>query len=280
MQGMSVMIEYRLVGWYSLNMRPQQYSAQELVALFMQRRIVTMPEAKDALGTQADITVFRKLAELSYRTSYSHRGRYYTLDRIPVYDPWGLWSFRSVWFSRRGTLLSTAAALVEESERGFYVPELESVLHVEVKGALLKLVRQERIAREPLSGRYLYCSGNTARRKQQLVARRVWESEARLGGPLIQVEMMPDELKAAIVLFFSLLDEKQRRLYAGLESLKVGHGGNREIAGLLGLDVGTVARGKQELLVRDVELERVRRLGGGRKRLEKKPRRSSPRSKR
>ncbi|MCK5586237.1 hypothetical protein KAJ02_09200, partial [Candidatus Bipolaricaulota bacterium] len=112
-----------------------------------------MPELKDALGTQAEITVFRKLAELAYRTSYSHRGRYYTLDRIPVYDSWGLWSFRSVWFSTHGTLLSTAAALVEEAERGFFVPELESLLHVEVKGPLLKLVRQDRIGREKISGR-------------------------------------------------------------------------------------------------------------------------------
>ncbi len=83
---------------------------------------------------------------------------------------------------------------------------------------------------------------------------------------------MPDELRAAIVLFFSLLDEKQRRLYAGLEALKTGRGGDAQIADLLGLDVGTVARGRQDLLQQDVEVERVRRTGGGRKSLEKKRR--------
>ena len=36
--------------------------------------------------------------------------------------------------------------------------------------------------------------------------------------------MVSDELKAAIVLFSSMLDERQRRLYAGLESLKLGYG--------------------------------------------------------
>ena len=86
-------------------------------------------------------------------------------------------------------------------------------------------------------------------------------------------------MKASIVLFFSLLDEKQRRLYAGLESLKIGHGGDRAIAELLGLGVGTVARGRSELLDRDVELERVRRTGAGRKAVEKKRRRSSRASK-
>ena len=36
---------------------------------------------------------------------------------------------------------------------------------------------------------------------------------------------MPEELRAAIVLFASLLDERQRRLLAGLEALKCGWGG-------------------------------------------------------
>ena len=84
--------------------------------------------------------------------------------------------------------------------------------------------------------------------------------------------ILPDELRAAIVLFFSVLDEKQRRLYAGLEALKSGHGGDTRIADLLGLDVGTVARGRRELLEQDIEVERVLATGGGRKPVEKKHR--------
>ena len=49
--------------------------------------------------------------------------------------------------------------------------------------------------------------------------------------------MTVDELKAAVILFFSLLDEKQRRLYAGLEAVRIGHGGDRRVAELLGVDV-------------------------------------------
>ena len=83
---------------------------------------------------------------------------------------------------------------------------------------------------------------------------------------------MPDELRAAIVLFASLLDERQRRLYAGLESLKCGWGGDARIAGLLGIDPGTVARGRKQLLAQDIKRERVRRPGGGRPRVEKNAR--------
>ncbi len=35
-----------------------------------------------------------------------------------------------------------------------------------------------------------------------------------------------------MILFFSLLDEKQRRLYAGLEAVRLGYGGDRRAAEL------------------------------------------------
>ena len=85
------------------------------------------------------------------------------------------------------------------------------------------------------------------------------------------IATMP-ELKAAIILFCSLLDERQRRLYAGLESLKLGHGGDRRMADLLGLDAGTVAKGRRQLLARDVALDRVRQVSGGRTPLKTKRR--------
>lgn len=264
------MIEFRLERRYSLIMRLQQYRAKNILDLFRRKKIATMVELKAELGSPANATVFRKLGELDYRTSYSHRGSYYTLASTPHFDGLGLWSYRSVWFSQRGTLLATAKGLVEESEAGFFDAELENVLNVEVKGPLLQLVRKRELEREKLAGRYLYLSAHATRRKEQLRARRIYESATLPGSPIPHADVLPDELKAAIVLFFSLLDEKQRRLYAGLESLKMGHGGDQAIASLLGLGTGTVSRGRADLLSRDVDLGRVRRTGAGRKRVEKK----------
>ncbi len=44
---------------------------------------------------------------------------------------------------------------------------------------------------------------------------RLLQAEPHLAGSWANLEGVPDELKAAIVLFFSMLDEKRRRLYAG-----------------------------------------------------------------
>ena len=55
------------------------------------------------------MTVFRKLRQLSYLSSYSHRGKYYTLAEIARFDQLGLWSHHGALFSRHGTLLNTCA---------------------------------------------------------------------------------------------------------------------------------------------------------------------------
>src|SRR5260370_14412940 len=84
-----------------------------------------------------------------------------------------------------------------------------------------------------------------------------------------------DELRAAIILFSSLLDEQQRRLYAGLESFKLGRGGDDRIADFLQLNPHTVAKGRRQLLARDVEVDRIRQRGSGPKRWQKNTRSTS-----
>ena len=161
-------------------MRTESFHADDLLNALRHRKIATMPELKKALGTDVDVTVFRKLRKLAYRTSYSHRGAYYALDETTRFDEYGLWSFQSVWFSRWGSLLDTAEAYVENSSAGCFVEELDNLLHAGTKEPLLKLVQQERVTRQSVGGLYLYCSIMAALRERQLLARRVLQAEVGL----------------------------------------------------------------------------------------------------
>ena len=234
-----------------------RYSADKLVSLLRDQKVATMPQLKRALGTDVTYTVLRKLAPLGYRSSYSHCGTYYTLDSIADYDELGLWSCRDIHFSRHGTLLNTAAALVTQSAAGYQVPELEAVVQVAVKDPLRQLVQAGRLFRREWEGRYLYCALDRTRRQEQWAARQAQQEAG-------------DDLQAAKALFYSLLDEQQRRLYAGLESLQCGYGGQQRTAQRFGLDVDTVSRGERELLSGQVLRERVRHKGAGRPAVEKK----------
>ena len=72
-------------------------------------------------------------------------------------------------------------------------------------------------------------------------------------------------------LLMSRLDEQQRRWMAALEAKRSGHGGIQKMSDITGLDINTIRQGRREL---DEGLEtrpvdRIRVVGGGRKRVEK-----------
>lgn len=86
----------------------------------------------------------------------------------------------------------------------------------------------------------------------------------------------PDQARhAQMNLFLSRLDEQQRRWYVALEAERLGHGGERLLAEITGLDEKTIRRGRDELAagLADRPSERVRLPGGGRPLAEKKIRR-------
>ena len=74
--------------------------------------------------------------------------------------------------------------------------------------------------------------------------------------------------------FLNRLDEQQRRWYVGLESKKIGHGGDTLLSQITGMDVETIRRGRRELEedLQNRPTERIRLEGAGRPDVEKKNR--------
>ncbi|MGW2648803.1 ISAzo13 family transposase [Streptomyces sp. NPDC001393] len=82
---------------------------------------------------------------------------------------------------------------------------------------------------------------------------------------------IPDEARAQLAVKFDVLfphlDERQRRLLMGAEARLLGHGGIRAVARAAGVSETTVREGVFELETGEAPLGRVRRPGGGRKRV-------------
>jgi hypothetical protein len=232
-------------------MKTPQYHLDVLVNLLENRTVATLQDMKTALGTQVTMTVFRKLKAIGYRTSYTHRARYYALEQTIQFNEQGLWSFNDIWFSKYATLPATIKVLVNDSEYGYFARELDGLLHTETKAALLKLVRSKQICREKVSGLQLYCSADSETGPRQIRARRIVQSDSLVGAALEVPQQSRDKLLAALAEFFTLLDERQRRLYAGFESLRRGYGGDIAVARLLGMDVHTVSEGPSRTSARE-----------------------------
>src|SRR5206468_7727582 len=94
-----IVLEFRARRLLSRNsniMRPPSFDPQTLRTYLRRHRIADLPALKEALGTHADLTVVRKLQPLGYLTSYTHRGRFYTLREIARVDDGGPWSHVAV----------------------------------------------------------------------------------------------------------------------------------------------------------------------------------------
>ena len=78
------------------------------------------------------------------------------------------------------------------------------------------------------------------------------------------------EIERQLLQYYQSLSEKDRRRYAAVEAIKLGHGGIRYIAHVLGCDHQTVKDGIRELkqLPEDPAGDQIRKPGGGRKKAE------------
>ena len=232
-------------------------------------KIATLSEVQKKLNANITKTVHRYLKKLDFFTSYSHKGKYYSHKRYANFDENGLWSYKKIHFSIHGKLTDTIVNLIITSQSGYNSNELRKLLHVEVNNTLLKLEKNKKIIREKINCKFYYFSGNFAIKKRQFLLQRSIIDE-KFSKKLTSKNMEDFKINRGIALLFNQLDEKTRRLYAGLESAKLGFGGDKIISETLGIDPHTVSKGRREILTGDFEKTRIRKTGAGRKSIKKK----------
>jgi len=194
-------------------MRTIAFSHDAIIAPFFERKILTKPELLRISGC-SNMTLFRRLTEHGYCTSYNFNGRYYTIPDVAHFNRQGLWDYRQVRFSKYGTLKTTIQHFVATSEQGYTASELAPLLGVRVASVLLPLTREGRLVREDLAG-WVYFSSDPVQRERQTQKRR-----ARLQPSPQAMVVLPQKLddKTTIEALVGLVknpdaDPKQIRTY-------------------------------------------------------------------
>src|ERR1035437_1661800 len=78
-------------------------------------------------------------------------------------------------------------------------------------------------------------------------------------------EIYPKKVELLMKQHYDSLNEKDKRRYAAIESLKIEYYGDQYVSKILDVHVQTIRRGKQELMEGSaVPEERIRATGGGR----------------
>lgn len=189
---------------------------EQMVRLLKRRKTVDLGALIATLGGCSRRSVFRYLDRIGYFSSFTHAGRYYTLESIAKFDEQGLWFYQGVGFSRSGTLKETTAVQVEMAPEGRTHEELHNLLRVRVHNTLLGLVRDGRISRERFEDVYLYVSADPDLAREQINKRR------ELLALICEVSRVPSEEEIVEVLVETLRaapeiptpEEVSRRLMA------------------------------------------------------------------
>lgn len=163
-------------------MLKEKDSSAALIIFFKKNKLGKLTDLFHLLKTKSRMSVFRRLRELQYLSSYTHSGSYYTLNNIPDFDSSGLWYFNEVGFSKFGSLKETVLHLIEQSELGRTHEELESKLHVRSYNTLLGLVNSNKITRIKIDGAYVYFSIKSSRSAKQISHRKNYSHKLKSTG--------------------------------------------------------------------------------------------------
>jgi hypothetical protein len=148
------------------------------------------------LRTASRTTVFRALRAVGALTSFSHTGRYYTLTRIPRFDPRGLWWYHDIGFSTHGTLRRTLVRLVEGSPAGQTHDALRAVVRLRVHDTLRLLVQAGAIVRDPGPDASVYLSASPDVAAAQRRARQQTDVSAPVALDLAQlIDVLVDVIR-------------------------------------------------------------------------------------
>lgn len=237
-------------------------SIKNLIDLFHKKQVLTLNEIKIVLKTNSRMTIHRKLSSIDYKSSYSHKGKYYTLESIVKYNRTGLWNFKGIRFSKYGTLSKTIEYLINNSDNGYFASELYKTLDVFVHNELLKLFHNQKIQREQIGREFLYISNTIGEVQLQKRKKQIQESFKKEKGSL-KLDYNTSHVECLKALL-SVLNEKQLRLILGYESLRIGYGGDAFMSKLTGIDARTIGKGRKELLFHNILPDRIRSKGGGR----------------
>jgi hypothetical protein len=152
-------------------MRTSRFTAHDILESFAHRPVLSKAELLQHCGCSA-MTAWRLLCQVGYYTSYNYNARYYTLASTPRFDPYGLWAYRDIRFSRWGTLPQTIAAVVERSPIGMTAHELADLLRMaNLKPILTRLTLERRLERKKLDDVFVYMAAERSRHEQQLQGR-------------------------------------------------------------------------------------------------------------
>ncbi len=153
-----------IIGDYCMENKTERL---ELIYKFIQtKKAVTIDELSPHVPHCVK-TIRRDIKELNAITSYTHRGKYITLQNIPIFDENGIWFYKNIGFTKYRSSLDLIVNLINNSEKRITKAELEDIMKIQISKQIQILLKQNRLNRIKLGAKYCYLSEKLTRNKER-----------------------------------------------------------------------------------------------------------------
>ena len=124
---------------------------------FKKKKIATILQISSLLNCSIP-SVRQRLKKWEVYNSYNHNGVYYALPEVIQFDKNNLWEYKSIRFSKYGTLKQTVVYLISNSEMGLDASEIGKTVKLSPRSFMSHFKNIPGIKREKHEGRFIYFS--------------------------------------------------------------------------------------------------------------------------
>lgn len=109
----------------------------------------------------SEVTLRRDIRWMKGITSYTHQGRFVTLEDIPEFDHNGIWFYSNIGFTRFKNSLELIVHLINHSKEGLTREQIQRILKIQT------LLKRDKLYRSKIGNKYIYLPEELSRNKKQ-----------------------------------------------------------------------------------------------------------------
>jgi len=114
----------------------------------------------------SEATLRRDILRLKGITSFTHQGRFVTLEDIPKFDKNGIWFYRKVGFTKYRNSLELIVHLINNSKEGMNREQIQEILKIQIFQQIQTLLKRNELYRCKIGNKYIYLPEELARNQK------------------------------------------------------------------------------------------------------------------
>ena len=169
----------------------------------------------------SEVTLRRDIRWMKGITSYTHQGRFVTLEDIPEFDHNDIWFYNNIGFTKFKTSLELIVHLINHSKEGLTREQIQKILKIQIFQQIQTLLKRNKLYRSKIGNKYIYLPEELSRNKKQKLLLLNANNIEEYYDAIVSSSDLVGLLKAVLVEKKIKIDAKNLKRFTKKYSLKI-----------------------------------------------------------